>query len=57
MLIAKLLSNDSGDSGDSCMENIGNVLETFKIMKGDMCWKMHYLNSLLSFIFMQVCCC
>lgn len=32
MLIAKLLSYDSGDS---CMENTDNMLETFKTVKGD----------------------
>jgi hypothetical protein len=31
-LIAKLLSCDSGDS---CMENTDNMLETFKTVKGD----------------------
>jgi hypothetical protein len=33
MLIDKLLSYDSGDS---CIDNIGNMLETFKTLKGDM---------------------
>lgn len=46
MLIAKLLGNDSGDS---CMENIGNMLESFNAVKGDMCLKMHFLHLLLNF--------
>ena len=46
MRITKLLGSDSGDS---CMENIGNMLKSFKTMKSDLCLKMHFLHLLLNF--------